>query len=202
MADAPAGEALARDPAPLWRNALRIAVPLFMLVGAIALWDFIVRVNDIKPYILPGPAPVAQALVRDWGTLAPALLVTLKITFLSLALAVVAGEQRAGDPEHGGDREHGRQHDRDGGHAWAIARRLARRRCSRASGHIVTTDPNRKTIPASQIRLTSGLTSTLRSTDPLALNCSPMTKRSSARRQSVRIPTSFVGASASGTEVR
>ncbi len=91
MADAPAGETIARDPAPLWRNALRIAVPFFMLVGAIALWDFIVRVNDIKPYILPGPAPVAQALVRDWGTLSPALLVTLKITFSALGLALVGG---------------------------------------------------------------------------------------------------------------
>ncbi|MFB2607726.1 ABC transporter permease, partial [Rhizobium phaseoli] len=43
------------------------------------------------PYILPGPAAVANAFVTDWATLAPAFWVTTKITFLSLMLALVGG---------------------------------------------------------------------------------------------------------------
>ena len=38
------------------------------------------------------------------------------------------------------------------------------RRCSRASGHSATAEPTRKTMPAIQIRFTSGLTSTLKKT--------------------------------------
>ena len=40
--------------------------------------------------------------------------------------------------------------------------RATSRRCSRASGHIATSDPKMKTYPAIQSRLTSGFTSTLK----------------------------------------
>ena len=46
------------------------------------------------------------------------------------------------------------------------AKRAASRRCSRASGHMVTTEPSTKIRPESQIRLTSGFTITSRMTDP------------------------------------
>ena len=44
----------------------------------------------------------------------------------------------------------------------AVAYRVARRRSSRASGHSVIREPMTKTKPASQIRFTSGFTSTLK----------------------------------------
>ncbi len=50
-----------------------------------------VRLNHIPPYILPGPLLVAKALWTDWGTLYPSLLVTLKITFMALGVAIVGG---------------------------------------------------------------------------------------------------------------
>ena len=76
-----------------------------------------------------------------------------------------------------------------GAHARAGASRVTRRRCSRASGHSVTSEPNTNRRPASQIRLTSGFTSTLKKT---AFECgskSAITYRSSPRSQSVLIPT-------------
>jgi NitT/TauT family transport system permease protein len=66
-------------------------LPLAIMVLAIWLWDRICVWNEIPRYILPRPAEVLQTLVSDWPLLFSSLLVTLKITFLSLALAVVGG---------------------------------------------------------------------------------------------------------------
>ena len=79
--------------APGARRALflRIVTPAAMLVGAILVWDLVVRAYDIPHYILPGPGLVAQALVADWPILSAALWVTLKITFSALAIALLGG---------------------------------------------------------------------------------------------------------------
>src|SRR5690606_343162 len=70
---------------------LRIAVPVGMLVLAILTWHFLVIINEVPHYILPSPADVAASLYNDWGVLYPALLVTLRITFTALILALVGG---------------------------------------------------------------------------------------------------------------
>ena len=72
-------------------RVLRIVVPLVMILVAIAAWDIVVRVNNIPRYILPSPGDVALSLYSDWGTLYPALLVTLRITFTALILALIGG---------------------------------------------------------------------------------------------------------------
>jgi NitT/TauT family transport system permease protein len=72
-------------------RVLRVVVPLVMILVAIAAWDIVVRVNNIPRYILPSPGDVAQSLYTDWGTLYPALLVTLRITFTALILALIGG---------------------------------------------------------------------------------------------------------------
>jgi NitT/TauT family transport system permease protein len=69
----------------------RILAPLTVALLAIGAWDLTVRINQIPPYILPGPGLVLESLVRDWPTLWPSLLVTLKITFMALAAAIVGG---------------------------------------------------------------------------------------------------------------
>lgn len=65
--------------------------PAIIMVLAIAAWDWICVRNEIPHYILPRPGLVAQTLIEDWGILGGALLNTLKITFLGLALAVTGG---------------------------------------------------------------------------------------------------------------
>lgn len=70
---------------------LRFAIPTAMLVFSVAAWHAIVTINEIPRYILPSPADVAGSLSSDWGTLWPALLVTLRITFSALLLALVGG---------------------------------------------------------------------------------------------------------------
>lgn len=71
--------------------ALRITVPLLVIAALVLIWYAYVRLSGIPPYILPGPLAVANAFVTDWGTLAPALWVTTKITLISLLLALVGG---------------------------------------------------------------------------------------------------------------
>ena len=70
---------------------LRIAVPIIMVAALVGLWAIYVWASGVPKYILPGPVEVARALVNDWGTLFPALLVTTKITIVSLLLALIGG---------------------------------------------------------------------------------------------------------------
>ncbi|MBZ9846569.1 ABC transporter permease [Mesorhizobium sp. CA14] len=66
-------------------------LPLAIMVLAIVLWDRICVWNAIPQYILPRPGVVLQTLHSDAGLLFSSLLVTLRITFLSLLLAVIGG---------------------------------------------------------------------------------------------------------------
>ena len=58
-------------------HLVRWLAPLAIALLAIGGWELLVRVNQIPPYILPGPGLVATSLVTDWWTLWPSLLVTL-----------------------------------------------------------------------------------------------------------------------------
>ena len=66
-------------------------LPLIIMVAAIALWDRICVWNGIPQYILPRPGVVLATMIEDAGLLFSSLLVTLRITLLSLALAVIGG---------------------------------------------------------------------------------------------------------------
>ena len=69
----------------------RWLLPLAIMILAIWFWDRICVWNEIPQYILPRPGVVLQTLYDDAGLLFSSLLVTLRITFLSLALAVIGG---------------------------------------------------------------------------------------------------------------
>lgn len=70
---------------------LRTLIPVCVVICLVLLWQFIITVNSIPQYILPGPLAVANSLYNDWGTLAPALCVTTQITMQALALALIGG---------------------------------------------------------------------------------------------------------------
>jgi NitT/TauT family transport system permease protein len=72
-------------------RALRLAVPVGMLVLLVVVWQIYVTAAGVPHYILPSPVRIARAMVTDWPILLPALLVTLKITFIALAIALVGG---------------------------------------------------------------------------------------------------------------
>jgi NitT/TauT family transport system permease protein len=70
---------------------LRIVLPLAVLALAVWLWDVIVRIEDIPPYVLPGPGLVLQTLIDDRALLFSSLGVTLAITFQGFLMAATGG---------------------------------------------------------------------------------------------------------------
>jgi NitT/TauT family transport system permease protein len=70
---------------------LRILLPVIVLALGIALWELVVRVNDIQPYVLPGPSAVFQTLVSDWLVLSQSLGVTLLTTLEGFLAASIGG---------------------------------------------------------------------------------------------------------------
>ncbi|MER2533937.1 MAG: ABC transporter permease [Rhizobiaceae bacterium] len=84
-------EAAAHVRAARLERVGRWLLPVAIMLVAIWLWDRVCVWNAIPRYILPRPGAVLDTLVADWPLLFSSLLVTLKITFLGLVLAVVGG---------------------------------------------------------------------------------------------------------------
>ena len=70
---------------------LRLALPILVLALGVVLWDLVVRLNHIPPYVLPAPTLVFSTLVSDGALLGHSLLVTLTTTVEGFALAAVGG---------------------------------------------------------------------------------------------------------------
>ena len=58
-----------------------------LLVGLLAIWQLLVFITGVPPYILPGPLPVLQALVTHF----PLLLGHLGTTFTEILLGLILG---------------------------------------------------------------------------------------------------------------
>ena len=71
--------------------AVQVVLPLVIFALALGLWEAVVRLREIPPYILPAPSVIAATLVKDWPLLSSSLLVTLTITFEALVAATVGG---------------------------------------------------------------------------------------------------------------
>ncbi len=72
-------------------RVLRIALPLLALALGVLVWDLVVRLRGIPPYVLPAPGLVFATLIGDWDVLWSSLLVTLATTFEGLVLALAGG---------------------------------------------------------------------------------------------------------------
>jgi len=72
-------------------RALRIGLPVVMLVIAVLVWHLVVQTFALPPYVLPGPGLVATTLIADGNLLWNSLLVTLLTTFEGFLLAAVGG---------------------------------------------------------------------------------------------------------------
>jgi NitT/TauT family transport system permease protein len=70
---------------------VRILLPIVVLAAGVAVWDLVVRVNDIPPYVLPGPGAVFKTLIGDWNILAQSLLTTLWTTLEGFLAAAIGG---------------------------------------------------------------------------------------------------------------
>ena len=102
----PAGRAISPDPAaeaPIDPEELarqrrrrneRIArwlLPAVVLVLMLWGWNRLVVVNEIPHYVLPGPGRVWDALMENLPSLLGSWMITMQITLLALAVAVLGG---------------------------------------------------------------------------------------------------------------
>ena len=70
---------------------LRVALPVVMLALVLGLWELVVRVEDVPPYVLPAPSRICETLITDWALLSRSLVVTLVTTFEGFLLAAAGG---------------------------------------------------------------------------------------------------------------
>jgi NitT/TauT family transport system permease protein len=81
-------------PAATDRNALRLVrvlLPIVVLAVGTMVWELVVRLNNIPPYVLPGPMAVFHTLLTDWPVLSQSLGVTLLTTLEGFIAAAVGG---------------------------------------------------------------------------------------------------------------
>ena len=70
---------------------LQIVLPVVMLALTVVAWDLLVRLNNIPPYVLPGPLLVFETLIKDWQILFTSLGVTLVTTLEGFVAATIGG---------------------------------------------------------------------------------------------------------------
>ena len=70
---------------------MRILLPIVVLAAGLIVWDLVVRLNGLPPYVLPGPGLVLKTLVADRGILLDSLLTTLWTTFEGFVAAAIGG---------------------------------------------------------------------------------------------------------------
>ncbi len=89
--DQSSGSLPARGRAAGSDHALRIALPIVVLALGLSVWELVVRIEHIPPYVLPDPLLILKTLATDWALLFQSLLVTLATTFEGFLLAAVGG---------------------------------------------------------------------------------------------------------------
>lgn len=65
---------------------VRFAVSVVLII--VLLWQAVIILFDIEPFVAPDPLSVAQALVGEWGTLFEAILFTLRSTLGGMTIAL------------------------------------------------------------------------------------------------------------------
>jgi NitT/TauT family transport system permease protein len=65
--------------------------PVLLVVMLIVLWDVVIRVLKIQPYLVPPPLAVAKQLVADWPMLLRETMPTLYATLGGFVLSAVIG---------------------------------------------------------------------------------------------------------------
>src|SRR5262245_54795933 len=72
-------------------DVLRIVLPIVLLALGVLIWDLVVRLKSIPPFVLPSPELVISTIVSDWALLSESLATTLVTTLEGFLLALVGG---------------------------------------------------------------------------------------------------------------
>jgi NitT/TauT family transport system permease protein len=88
MDDAPLQEQQTASALPL---AVRILVPVLIGAAFLVGWELLVRYLGIRPFVLPAPTVILDALTSDFATLMASLWITLRVTIAAFLVALVLG---------------------------------------------------------------------------------------------------------------
>ena len=70
----------------------KVVVPPLIVGGLfIGVWEVVVHLFDIKPFLLPAPSAIWTALRDNWSDVWDAMLVTGQNAFVGLVLGIVVG---------------------------------------------------------------------------------------------------------------
>ena len=72
-------------------RVLRVLLPIAVLALSVVVWELLVHLGNIPPYVLPSPRLVFSTLISDWPVLGASLLVTLTTTLEGFLLAAAGG---------------------------------------------------------------------------------------------------------------
>ena len=73
-------------------TTLRHHLPAFVvLVGGIAIWELLIRLFEVRAFILPAPSAIAEALVENWGAGRWPLFASAQATLFEAAGGLVIG---------------------------------------------------------------------------------------------------------------
>lgn len=74
-----------------WRRVGRALLPVAAVLGAFVLWWLVVRVFDIKPYLVPSPVDALRSIRDEWSVLRPLTATTLEETVLGFLVGALFG---------------------------------------------------------------------------------------------------------------
>ncbi len=67
------------------------ALPTLVAVATLGVWEWLVYVLEVAPFVLPAPSAILEALFADWDTLMSAAWITIRVTLMAFVLALVFG---------------------------------------------------------------------------------------------------------------
>lgn len=85
------------EPASLQARSLarerlmRVILPVGTLLSAVLFWEFLVWYNEVPHYLIPAPSRILQTLWTEGPSLFRSMGFTVKLTFISLLIAIIGG---------------------------------------------------------------------------------------------------------------
>jgi ABC-type nitrate/sulfonate/bicarbonate transport system permease component len=69
----------------------RFLIPVLAVLGVFVVWDLVIRIFDVQPYLVPAPGEALRAIRDDWSTLSPLFWTTVKETVIGFVVGAVLG---------------------------------------------------------------------------------------------------------------
>jgi len=73
------------------KRTLKYILPVLVGIAVLALWEFLVRRYEVPVFVLPAPSAIWPAFTANFASLMDSLWVTLVVTWIAYAIALVGG---------------------------------------------------------------------------------------------------------------